>query len=85
LAAIAIEAVEKIDKALALVSNLYTLETIQAMFILPLETERLTKLSDIAAQEVQISTNFFNFHIRDSSEAHLLVKDIEANHLNIKK
>ena len=75
IAAIASVAVERIDKAIAVISKLHTLETIQAMYVLPLETARQTNLTELAAQEVQSYTEFYNYHIRDSDETELLVKD----------
>ena len=45
---------------------------IQALFILPLETQRQTQLAELANQELLSQFTFYNYQLRDSEEANKL-------------
>lgn len=72
IAAMGKQAVHRINQTLSMLSESKTVEMIQALFILPLETRRQQELAALAHQEWNCYFDFYRFHYRDSSEAYIL-------------
>jgi hypothetical protein len=78
-AVLAKQAVTTIDQSFALLDTINTVQTLQALYILPLEIQRQSQLADLAALECQSKHDFFSYHIRDKQEATLLIAPQQIN------